>query len=611
MPDPTVLGLVDPYPILSGTAQLVARKSTIRTVVSEPSATPFPERSTPDATSGKDGAEVLLEQLEYQGVDCIFASPIAVMAPIWEALARRGQDMRLRYFRCRHELLAIALASGYYKVTGRSQIVFLPTSLGVQNGSMGLHTALQERTPMTALSPDTLTYGEDPNADPGPEWPSLLVDQVGPARNAEVVVKWSKRARTASELVHELRRACFIAQSVPLGPTLLEIPFDLLVADGYGELPTWVAPPPVVATAEQIDQVARILADAANPIIVTEHGGRTPEGRKALLTIATSLSAPVFEFMMPAYHNFPRSHRLYGAGQVEAVLGEADAVLLAGCNGPWHPPRLALRSGCAVIDVEEDPMRPRAAYWGYQTTHAIAGDLAANLGALADNLHKRSAQRPEAATRWEGYTQRIRANGIEEARQESLRLGDYVPAAVLFSQLHDALPDDAICVDEIVAQVPQMIQFLYERKPFTQYRGWAGALGMSLGTALGVKLARPEQTVVAIIGDGAWHYNPVPAALGFAQEYGVPLLIVLCNNRQYASQTWNVLKYYPDGSAVRDADFVGDVIAPTPDYVKIAEAYGGVGERVQKSDALGSALRRALKAVGSGQTFLLDVIVNP
>jgi len=71
--------------------------------------------------------------------------------------------MKLRYFRCRHELLAVSLASGYYKATGRSQIVFLPTSLGVQNGSMALGTAMQERTPMTVLSPDTLTYGEDPN----------------------------------------------------------------------------------------------------------------------------------------------------------------------------------------------------------------------------------------------------------------------------------------------------------------------------------------------------------------------------------------------------------------------------------------------------------------
>ena len=149
-----------------------------------------------------------LEQLEAKGVDCILASPIAVMAPIWEVLARRGSEMNLRYFRCRHELLAVGLASGYYKATGRSQIVFLPTSLGVQNGSMCLGTALQERTPMTVLSPDTLTYGEDLNADPGPEWPSLLVDFAGPARNAELTVKWSKRARTPSDLVHELRRAC-------------------------------------------------------------------------------------------------------------------------------------------------------------------------------------------------------------------------------------------------------------------------------------------------------------------------------------------------------------------------------------------------------------------
>lgn len=312
----------------------------------------------PTANSDKNGAEVLLEQLESQGAECVFASPIAVMAPIWEALARRGNDINLCYFRCRHELLAVALASGYYKATGRSQIVFLPTSFGVQNGSLGLFTALQERTPMTVLSPDTLSYGEDPDADPGPEWPSLLVDFVGPARNAEAVAKWTKRARTPSELVHELRRACFIAESIPRGPTLLEIPFDLLVGDGYGEIPTWVSPSPVVAVPQQIDQAAQILADASTPLIITEHGGRTDDERDALITIAESLSAPVFEFMMPCYHNFPRSHPLYAAGPVEPVLGEPDAILLAGCNAPWHPPLPALREGCAVIRLEEDPHAP-------------------------------------------------------------------------------------------------------------------------------------------------------------------------------------------------------------------------------------------------------------
>jgi len=174
----------------------------------------------------KNGAEVLLEQLESDGVDCVFASPIAVMAPVWEALARRGADMKLRYFRCRHEVLAVSLASGYYKATGRAQAVFLPTSLGVQNAAMAMSTAMQERTPMTVLSPDSLTYGEDPRVDPGPEWAALLTDHPGPARNAEAIVKWSKRARTASDLVHEVRRARFIADSEPSGPTVLEIPFD-------------------------------------------------------------------------------------------------------------------------------------------------------------------------------------------------------------------------------------------------------------------------------------------------------------------------------------------------------------------------------------------------
>ncbi|MBV8347097.1 MAG: hypothetical protein JOZ49_06035 [Mycolicibacterium sp.] len=564
-----------------------------------------------DTNSAKTGAEVLLEQLESQGVDCIFASPIAVMAPVWEALARRGNDMRLRYFRCRHELLAVSLASGYYKATGRSQIVFLPTSLGVQNGSMGLGTALQERTPMTVLSPDTLNYGEDPNTDPGAEWPSLLTDHSGPARNAEAVVKWTKRARTPSDLIHELRRARFIAESVPLGPTLLEIPFQLLMGEGHTEIPAWVPPAPVVATPEHIDRVAQILAGAANPIIITEHGGRTDDDRDALISIAEALSAPVFEFWLPAYHNFPRSHPLYGAGPVEAVLGDVDAILLAGCNGPWHPPHTALRPGCAVIHLEQDPLRPRAAHWGYPTTHTIPGNLSINLAALAANLQARSTPRQQADERWARHTQGVRAKGIEQARQLSSQATDFVSAADLFSALHDALPDDAICVDEIIAQVPQMIQFLFQRKPLSQYRGFAGGLGTGLATALGVKLARPHQLVVCILGDGAWHYNPAPAALGFAQEYNVALLIVVCNNRQYGSQVFNVLKYYPDGAAVREQNFVGNVIQPTPDYVKQAEAYGGTGERVQKSDELRPALQRALAAVTSGQTFLLDVIVDP
>ena len=136
-------------------------------------------------SSTLNGAEAILEILRLQGTDFLFCSPISVWAPLWEALAKRKERGAIespRYVNCRHEILAVGLASGYYKATGRPQVVLLPTGLGVLHGSMALRSAFQERIPMTVLAPDTLTYGELPDLDPGPEWPSLLVDLTGPAR---------------------------------------------------------------------------------------------------------------------------------------------------------------------------------------------------------------------------------------------------------------------------------------------------------------------------------------------------------------------------------------------------------------------------------------------
>jgi len=575
------------------------------------------QSTTPEEKEAKmpSGAEVILELLRTHGTDCLFASPIAVMAPVWEALARRreqGEPECPRYFRCRHESLAVSLASGYYKASGRSQVVFLPTGLGVLHGAMALRSALQERTPMTVLSPDTLTYGDIPGFDPGPEWPSLLIDFYGPARDAEPCVKWTKEAKTSGDLVHELRRALYLAEAVPRGPTLLTVPFDLLLGPVAFEPRPKIEPQPVMAPPQQLDEIAALLQDSDQPIIITEYAGRTEAERALLIGIAEALDAPLFEFMMPAYHNAPRTHALVMPGPVEPVLEQADVILVAGANAPWHPPQHPLRSGCRVIHLEEDPVRPRASFWGYRTTHAVAGDRALNLRGLLQRLQQRPSRAPaERARRWKTYKERALEQGRRDADAAFAQPGETVPAAALFQALHRALPESSIVVDEIVAQVPQMLQFLFESKPLQQYRGWVGALGTSLGTALGAKLACPERPVVCILGDGALHYNPVPAAFGFAQENGLPILTVVCDNRGYTSQTWNVHKYFPDGSAVRTKEFCGNVITPTPDYGKLAEAYGGSGERVTRVNELDAAIERALTALADGRSALLDVFVDP
>jgi acetolactate synthase I/II/III large subunit len=168
-----------------------------------------------------------------------------------------------------------------------------------------------------------------------------------------------------------------------------------------------------------------------------------------------------------------------------------------------------------------------------------------------------------------------------------------------------------VIVAEIIAQVPAMIRHLFRERDFSHVRGWAGALGTGLSNALGVKLARPQDMVVCVIGDGAFNYNPVPACLGLAQQYGVPILVVICNNQGYVSQEWNLYKYFPSGFALRDNNPYGRVIEPTPDYAAIAPAFGAHGECVADRAQLEPAIRRAMAAVAQGHLALLDVRLEP
>ncbi|MBV8885755.1 MAG: hypothetical protein JO235_17410 [Chroococcidiopsidaceae cyanobacterium CP_BM_RX_35] len=560
-----------------------------------------------------NGAEAILEILKIQETDFIFCSPIAVWAPLWEALAKRKEMGKIetpKYVNCRHELLAVGLASGFYKATGRSQVVLLPIGLGVLNGSLAIRSALQERIPMTILSPDTLTYGEVANLDPGPEWPSLLVDLPGPVRDAEICVKWAKEVKTASDLVADLRRACYFAEMVPRGPTLLSIPFDILMNPVTPARQPKLEPHPVIAPAKYLREIVELLLQSHNPILITEHAGRTPEEVSTLVKLAELLTAPVFEFWMPSFQNFPRDHPLHGNGPVEDVLPEADCILIAGSNAPWHPPLINFQEGCKVILFEEDPLRPRAPYWGYKTDYCIAGDVGMNLAELYSQLKERmKSPAAERAERWKQYNERIKRQWLAEA--EAVRSKDSIHAYLLFQTLHQVLPNGSVIIDEIVAQGPFMLQALFQSKAFRHYRGWAGGLGTGIATALGIKLAEPNSTVVCIIGDGAFNYNPIPACFGLSQQYQLPILIVVCNNQGYASQAWNIEKYFPQGSAVRTSNFYGKVIDPTPDYAKLAVAFGGYGEKITAPELLEPAIKRGLQAVETGHLTVLDVFLEP
>ena len=197
------------------------------------------------------------------------------------------------------------------------------------------------------------------------------------------------------------------------------------------------------------------------------------------------------------------------------------------------------------------------------------------------------------------------------AQAQSLESKEPMDTNWVIYQLNQVIPDDVYLVEETITHRLAVHQHLNRVKPGNFFSGCIGGLGTGLGTALGVKAAHPDKPVVLVMGDGTFNYNPGIAGFGFAQEFRMPILIVLMNNHGYKSMKRGIPEYYPDGWAVSTNQFVGTSIAPAPDYAAIARAFDGFGERVQSPDMVKPALERGLQAAKEGRLALVDLWLEP
>jgi acetolactate synthase-1/2/3 large subunit len=556
------------------------------------------------------GAEALLRALRAMGVERIYASPGSDWAPLWEALAKPYREGEVpAYISSRHEETAIGMATGYAKATGKLPALVIHTTVGALHATMGLRAALHERIPMVVLAGESVTFAEDEQHPAGRQWLRLLTDVGGPARLVEPTVKWTFGLNTPLILPHTMQHACQVALSAPRGPVFVSVPTEYLMEEMTVEPPAVAAlPQPPVANSEGIKQVARALAAASRPVIVTEELGRNPRAADALVALAEALSAPVLDGWHADYVNFPREHPLYAGVAVEPlneVLKEADFVLLAECVAPWHPPS-ALRDK-QVASLGEDPVRVNLPYWGFRADFLLQGDPEATLAALVAEVAK--VMEPKSGERWRPRNERHRAALREKAKKSGE--ASAISAAWVAHELNEVLPRDAIVVNETISHRGELMQLLDRLPVGGFYESSYGGLGMGLGTALGVKHAAPGRPVVLTIGDGSFYYNAVPAAFGACQELGLPLLVVLFDNGGYASQKNDVVREYPDGWAVRTGKFIGTSITPRPDYALLARAFGGEGERVEKPADVRPALQRGLESIEKGRLALVHVVLPP
>ena len=556
------------------------------------------------------GAEALLRTLRAMGVERIYASPGSDWAPLWEALAKPYREGEVpEYVSSRHEETAIGMATGYTKATGKLAALVIHTTVGALHATMGMRAALHERVPMLVLAGESVAFAEDAKHPAGRQWLRVLTDVGGPARLVEPTVKWTFGLNTPLILPHTIQHACQLAMSAPRGPVFVSVPTEYLMEEVRVEAPPVAALPSApVAHPEAIAEVARALAAASRPVIVTEELGRNPRAVEALVALAEALSAPVVDGWHADYVNFPRDHPLYAGVAVEPlneVVKEADFVLLAECVAPWHPPS-ALRD-VKVASLGEDPVRTNLPFWGFRADWLLQGDAEATLSALIAQVAK--VMEPKSGERWRPRNERHRTALREKAKKAGE--GAAIGAEWVAHVLNELLPPDAVVVNETISHRGALMQLLDRLPAGAFFESSYGGLGMGLGTALGVKHALPGRPVILTIGDGSFYYNAVPAAFGACQELGLPLLVVLFDNAGYFSQKNDVVREYPEGWAVRTGRFVGTSITPRPDYVMLARAFGGEGERVEKPGEVPGALRRGLESIEKGRLALVHVVLPP
>ena len=559
----------------------------------------------------ESAAEAYLELLAARGVEYFFGNAGTDFAPIVEAYAKRQAQGTLlpRPMTVPHEVTAVAMAHGYAMITGRPQVVMVHVIVGTANALGGIMNAARAHVPILFTAGRTpLTEGNLPGArNRYIHWAQEAFDQGALVRE---FVKWDYELRSGAQLETVVDRALAIACADPPAPVYLTLPREVLAERmetiEYADPSRAPRNSATRADAAAIEEAARLLASARNPIIIAKSSGRDPAAVAPLVGLAEALGAPYFDHWH-THVNFPQDHPLHAGYDPAPYLAEADVIVAVESDVPWIPNVAAPGAEAKVIQIAMDPLFARYPIRGFPADVALAGTVRLTLGALADAV---VAARPDPAQvaarrrRWEAEHAGQRSRWEAAARAVA---GDRPIDMVWLSRsLGDAVDESTIVVNEYDLDATQTCFTVpgayYAASP-------AAGLGWGLGAALGAKLAAPEKMVICAVGDGAYIFGSPTAAHFVARAYHLPILIVIFNNR-----AWNAVKratksYAPDGWAVRTGAMPMSDLEPAPDYELICQASGGHGERVEDPAQLPGALARALKVVREERRqALLNVI---
>ena len=522
-----------------------------------------------------NGAQIIMECLAREGTEIIFGLPGGANLPLYDCLPSYPQ---IKHVLVRHEQCAAHAADAYARVTGKVGVCFATSGPGATNLVTGIANAWMDSVPMVAITGEVVTW---------------LIGRDG-FQEADItgitlpVTKHNYLVLDADDLAHTVREAFYIAGTGRPGPVLIDVPRDVMQQQVEFHYPEKVElrgyRPTVQGHPTQIKKAAQLIAESRRPVILAGHGVILSQAYDELRALAEKAHIPVIATLM-GLGCFPGSHPLFmgmpgmhGMYWNNIAISESDLVLGIGMR---FDDRVTGRlkdfaPHAKVIHIDIDPAEIGK---NVKPTVPIVGDIKTVLAALVEQME------PARHDAWLGRIEEVRREhpSILIPENESL-LPQYV-----IKKIYELGGSDAYYVTSVGQHQMWAAQFFWGDKPNSFVTsGGLGTMGFDIPAAMGVQFARPKDLVWSISGDGS--FQMTLQELATIVEHELPIKFAIMNNGYLGMvRQWQTMFY---------EDRLISTRVFTPDFVKLAEAFGLVGLRVTDRSQVEAAIRSAMAHPG-------------
>jgi acetolactate synthase I/II/III large subunit len=570
-------------------------------------------------------SDVIVDLMHRYGLEYAALNPGASYRGLHDSIVNYGGNVPVMML-CQHEETAVQIAHGYAKASGKPMIAILHNLVGLLHANMAVYYAYIDRAPVFIVGATGPL--DETKRRPKIDWIHSAQSQGAAIRE---YTKWDYQPTTIDGVPESFARAYSVMMTEPRGPVYMcydawlqekKLDHDVpLPPKTFQAVPSPLAPDPAA-----LAKAADTLIGAQHPVILAEYAGRDPEGFHALVELAETLGAPVYDLNLRL--NFPSRHPL-NVSMSKSIFREADVVLCVDVRD-WERPTTELTSatrelvtltpqGCRWIDLGFSDLNISAWAMDYQrllyADERIIADTTVALPQLTALLKQRVARDASVAGRI-----RDRAAGVAK-RHDALHAEWAAEAKVDWNASPMTLPRlasevwDAIKGHDWVLTAGTLEDWTRRLWDFDRpYRHAGKSLGTAtqFGISLGVALAHRDagRLVVDMQPDGDLMFDA--GALWVAAKHRIPMLVVMYNNRAYFNDWEHQIRMAKlRGTPVDRAHIGMDLDDPAPDFATLAKSMGWHAEGpIEDPREVAGALQRAIERVSAGQPALIDTITR-